>query len=278
MKTATLQDRVIVITGSTGGLGQAAAQALRAKGVKLALLDLDQDKVDAQARTLGGDQVAKGWGADVRSLSSLEAALASAALHFGRIDVVIANAGIGKPESMQYMDPATFERTIDINLNGVFRTFRAALPYVKRSRGYLLAVSSMAAFVHSPLNTHYCASKAAVWALCDSLRLELKSADVGVGSLHPTFFQTPMMDAVQADPAGSSVWQDNTGIWKYVAIDEVVAGLVDAIVRRRDMVTVPKQNALIARAPGLLRQVIERVGFSRQGLAETMQRDEQQHG
>ncbi|MDE2419635.1 MAG: SDR family NAD(P)-dependent oxidoreductase [Gammaproteobacteria bacterium] len=278
MKKYTLKDRVIVITGSTGGLGQAAAQTLRAKGAKLALLDLDLSKVESQAKTLGHDQVAKGWYADVCSLESLEVALANVAQHFGKIDVVIANAGVGKPESMQHMDPKTFERTIDINLNGVFRTFRAALPYVKNSHGYLLAVSSMAAFVHSPLNTHYTASKAGVWALCDSLRLELKPVDVGVGSLHPTFFKTPMMDAIQADPAGRAVWNSNTGIWKYVSIDEVVAGLVDAIERRRDIVIVPKKNTFIARAPGLLRNAIELMGFNSEGLAKMMQIDEKQHG
>ena len=282
MKKYQLKDRVIVITGSTGGLGQAAVQALHAKGAKLALLDLDLDSVQAQARTLGGDQpreqLVKGWAADVRSLPSLETALAAVVQHFGKIDVVIANAGVGSVEAMEHIEPSSFERTIDINLNGVFRTFRAALPHVKNSRGYLLAVSSMAAFVHSPLNTAYTASKAGVWALCDSLRLELRHVGVGVGSLHPTFFQTPMMDAVQADPAGKAVWNGNTGIWKYVPIEEVVAGLVDAIERRRDIVIVPKNNTLVARAPGLLRNIIERIGFDNKQLAKTMQLDKQQHG
>ncbi|WP_026472460.1 SDR family NAD(P)-dependent oxidoreductase [Alkanindiges illinoisensis] len=278
MSKYQLKNKVIVITGSTGGLGQAAAQALSGKGAKLALLDLDLTSVTAQASVLGSDQVAKGWVADVRSLESLETAMAEVTQHFGRIDVVIANAGIGSTESLEHIDPKTFERTIDINLVGVFRTFRAALPYVKNNRGYLLAVSSMAAFVHSPLNTHYTASKAGVWALCDSLRLELKHLGVGVGSLHPTFFQTPMMEAVQADPAGQAVWSGNTGIWKYVPIEDVVAGLVDAIERRRDIVIVPKANTLVARAPGLLRNLIELIGFNRKDLKKTMQIDAKQHG
>ena len=64
-----------------------------------------------------------------------------------------------------------FDRVIDINLNGVWRTFRAALPHVQKQQGYLLAISSMGAFFHSPLQSSYTASKAGVWALCDSLRL-----------------------------------------------------------------------------------------------------------
>ncbi|MCE1270594.1 MAG: SDR family NAD(P)-dependent oxidoreductase [Acinetobacter sp.] len=276
MNKYQLKDKVVVITGSTGGLGQATAQALRDKGAKLALLDLDLNKVTQQANDLGGSGNAMGWQADVCSLESLENAMASAAKHFGKIDVVIANAGIGRPASLEHMAPETFERTIDINLTGVFRTFRSALPYVKETQGYLLAISSLAAFVHSPLNTHYTSSKAGVWALCDSLRLELKHLNIGVGSIHPTFFQTPMMDAVQSDPAGKAVWKGNTGIWKYVAIETVVSELVEGIEKRKDIVIVPKTNKFVAKAPGLFRNIIELIGFNQKQLKQTMRLAEKQ--
>lgn len=276
MAKYNLKDKVVVITGSTGGLGSAVAKALSHKGAKLALLDLNAERVEHQANALGGSKLAAGWSVDVRSLASLEQAMRQVVEHFGKIDVVIANAGIGSPESLQHMAPETFERTIDINLVGVFRTFRAAIPYVKQTQGYLLAISSMAAFVHSPLNTHYTSSKAGVWALCDSLRLELKADNIGVGSFHPTFFQTPMMDAVQANPAGQAVWNGNTGIWKYVPIETVVADLVTGIEQRKSMIIVPKNNKLVALAPGLLRQLIERIGFNRKGLEQTMQLSERE--
>lgn len=265
-----LKDKVVVITGSTGGLGVAIAQELGAKGAKLALLDLSIDKVENQVKQLGGEGFAAGWVTDVRSLESLENAMANVVKHFGRIDIVIANAGVGTTEALEHMAPATFERTIDINLTGVFRTFRSAIPYVKKTQGYLLAVSSMAAFVHSPLNTHYTSSKAGVWALCDSLRLELKNSNIGVGSIHPTFFQTPMMDAVQNDPAGHALWKGNSGIWKYISIEEVVSGVVDSIERRKDINIVPKTNTLIARAPGLFRNLIEFLGFNSKQLKQIM--------
>ena len=268
--TYELKNKVVLITGSTGGLGLAAARALRAKGAKLALLDLDAAPVATQAAALGGPAVAAGWTADVRSLESLETAFGEAAMHFGGIDVVIANAGVGVPDSMEAIDPSSFDRTIDINLNGVWRTFRAALPHVRARRGYLMAVSSMAAFVHSPLNAHYTASKAGVLAMCNSLRLELKHLGVGVGTLHPTFFRTPMMDAGIEGPCSSLVWNRHQGIWKFVAIEEVVHGLVDGIERRRDIVVVPKQNALVARAPGLMRRLIERIGFDDGRIVEAM--------
>ncbi|MEP9320332.1 SDR family NAD(P)-dependent oxidoreductase [Pseudomonas sp. LABIM340] len=271
MKRYSLNGRVIVITGATGGLGRAAAQALRAKGAKLVLLDLDLDGLNALAATLGGPEVAAGWVANVRSIESLEIAMNEAARHFGGIDVVIAGAGIGSPESLEAITPTSFERHIDINLNGVWRTFRAALPYVKPRQGYLLAISSMAAFVHSPLNAHYTASKAGVWAMCNSARLELRSQGVGVGSLHPTFFQTPMMDAVVDGPCSTLVWNNHQGIWKFVSLEQVVNALVDCIERRRDLVTVPGSNSLVAKAPGLFRRLIERIGFDAGRVDEAVQ-------
>ncbi|HBP6832636.1 TPA: SDR family NAD(P)-dependent oxidoreductase [Pseudomonas aeruginosa] len=261
MKRHSLKNRVIAITGATGGLGRAAAQALRDKGARLALLDLDPASLTTMATSLGGPEVAAGWVVDVRSLESIEAALREATAHFGGIDVVVAGAGVSSVVALEHIDLSAFERAIDINLNGVARTFRAALPHVKPRQGYLLAISSMAAFVHSPLNTAYTASKAGVWALCDSLRLELRQYGVAVGSFHPTFFQTPMMEAVIDGPSSTLVWNHHQGVWKFVALEEVVITLVDCIERRSDMVTVPRRNSLVAKAPGLLRRLIERIGF-----------------
>ncbi|GEE03021.1 short-chain dehydrogenase [Gordonia spumicola] len=262
MKRYDLSGRTVVITGSTGGLGSALAAELRARGARLALLDLHADAVRIQAETLGPSSVARAWSVDVRDLVSIQTAVDEAAVHFGGIDVVIANAGVGSMASIETLDPDAFARIIDINLNGVWRTFRAAVPHVIRRRGYLLAISSMAAFVHSPLNGPYVANKAGVWALADATRLELRHHGVAVGSAHPTFFATPMMDDVHSDPAGRALWGGNTsGLWKMVPLDEVVEIVVDGIERRKPLIVAPKRNALAARIPGLIRPIVERIGF-----------------
>lgn len=257
-----LAGRTVLITGSTGGLGSALARAVAARGANLALLDLDADAVTRQAEALGPDTTARGWTADVRDFDSLQRAIDAAAAHFGRIDVLIANAGIGMMSPLATVDPAVFERVIDINLNGVWRTFRAGLPHVTQQKGYLLAISSMAAFVHSPLQGPYTASKAGVWALADSTRLEVRHLGVGVGSAHPTFFNTPMMDQIHSDPAGNTLWQGNAGgLWKMIPLDDVVDGIVSGIERRADLIVVPKQLGLVARIPGLIRPIVDRIGF-----------------
>lgn len=258
----TLDGRTVAITGSTGGLGSEVARALRARGANLALLDLNQEALEAQALELGGPSVARGWVTDVRDFSTIAQALAEARVHFGKVDVVVANAGVECMAPMSHLSPETFERVIDINLNGVWRTFRAALPYVTEQRGYLLAISSMAAFVHSPLQGPYTASKAGVWALCDSTRLEVRHLGVDVGSAHPTFFQTAMMDNVHGDPAGLRLWGGNRkGLWKMVPRATVVDAIVKGIEKRSAMIVCPKGNSLFARIPGLVRPVVDRIGF-----------------
>lgn len=260
--TYRLAGRVVAITGSTGGLGQAIAVALRARGAKLALLDLNEEAVAAQVRTLGGGNDVWGAHVDVRSWQKVETAIDAAAAHFGGLDVVIANAGIAIASPMEKIAPEAFDRVIDINLNGAWRTFKAALPHVQKRRGYMLAISSMAAFVHSPLQAHYTASKAGVWAMCDSIRLEVRRLGVGVGTVHPTFFATAMMDEVLADPAGVKIWRGNrSGLWKMVPLQDVVAGVVRGIERRQDMVVVPRINTVPALMPGLFRRFVEWAGF-----------------
>ena len=266
-----LTGRTVAITGSTGGLGSALAGALRARGANLALLDLDANLTHDQAHALGPDTVAQGWPADVRDLGSLEAALTGAAEHFGRLDVVVAGAGIDTIAPMATLDPAAFERVIDINLTGVWRTFRAALPHVRAHRGYLLAISSMAAFVHSPLNGPYVASKAGVWALCDATRLELRHYGVGVGSVHPTFFKTPMMDDVHNDPAGNTLWGGNkSGLWKMMPLQTVVDSVVTGIEKRSSLIVPTSSNALVARIPGLVRPLVDRIGFRGNTIPEAI--------
>ena len=182
------------------------------------------------------------------------------------------NAGIDTMAPMATLNPEAFERVIDINLNGVWRSFRAGLPYVQKRQGYLMGISSMAAFVHSPLQASYTSSKAGVWALCDSVRLELQHLGVGVGSVHPTFFPTPMMDDVVADPAGHALWGGNDkGIWKMVSRESVVRNIVAGIEQRADMVVVPKRNTLIAKAPGLFRRFIERAGFRGKNIQKAIE-------
>ena len=263
MSAWNLAGRTVVITGAGGGLGSNLAKALHKKGCNLALLDVNVPRVEDLAGELGGPDRAGAWSADVRDLETLETAFAAVEAHFGRIDVVVANAGVELIQSVADGDPGAFERLVDINLTGVWRTFRSAIPYVQKHRGYLLGVSSMAGFIHSPLQSGYTASKAGVWALSNSLRLEMRPHGVDVGTLHPTFFNTPMHEEMLKNPAGETLWGGHRREpFKMVERDDVIRAAVGAIERRSATVTVPASNALAALAPGLLRGIIGKIGFS----------------
>jgi NAD(P)-dependent dehydrogenase (short-subunit alcohol dehydrogenase family) len=267
-----LAGRTIAITGSAGGLGSALATNLRSRGANLALIGQEPDALELQAASLGGPTVARAYRADARELSTLEAAVDAAAADFGRLDVAIANAGVEVLSPMALMDPSEFDRTIDINLSGVWRTFRSALPHVQATQGYLLAISSMAAFVHSPLQGPYTASKAGVWALCDSIRLEVRHLGVDVGTIHPTFFKTPLMDRVLANPAGRRLWGEHkNALWKMVPLDLVVAETVAAIEHRAAMTVVPRRINAVARAAGFARPVIDRIGWPGDTIEQTIE-------
>lgn len=261
-KQLDLRGRTVVITGAGGGLGVALAAALRARGATLALLDLDHEALDDQARALGGEHVARGWSVDVRDLPALERTMQEAADHFGGIDVVVAGAGVlGPVRTMGATSPDDWDRVIDINLGGVWRTLKAGAPHVSRRQGHLLALSSMIAYIHPPLLGGYAASKAGVAALCDVLRLELRAVGVTVGSAHPVIFRTALIDDGFTSPAAAELVNDFTGIFRPVPLDDVVAAVVEGIQRRSARFTVPREHRAAVLVPGLAQAAIERLAF-----------------
>ncbi len=248
----TLAGRTVLITGAARGMGAELARAVVARGGQVALLGLEADLLTALADELG--QSAAAWEADVTDGEALDAAVASAAQHFGGLDVAVANAGITAFAPVAALDPATFEKVIAVNLTGVWRTLRAAQPFVQaRPGGYLLSVCSMAAFLQSPLQAHYTASKAGVHALTESLRLELKGTDTRVGGAYLTFVSTDMMTRTVADAAGHALWGGNTGgLNAIISPDQAVQALARGIERRARRIVVPRRLTPVTLAPGLV--------------------------
>ncbi len=189
MSPEPLAGRRVLITGAARGIGAATAKRLHARGARLALAGIEQEQLEQVAAECG-DAVA--IGCDVRDREQVEAAVAGAVEHLGGLDVVMANAGVAAQLPLIGGDPAVFERTIEVNLLGVYYTLRAAGPHIAHPRGYALAVSSLAAAVHPPLMGAYCAAKAGVEALGDALRIELASSGARVGVAYFGELETDM--------------------------------------------------------------------------------------
>src|SRR3954453_23296489 len=197
-RSTDLQGKVALITGAGRGIGAATARALADRGVLLVLTEVDQAALDEVVADLGADR-ALGVLADVCDLPSMEAAVRQGVDRFGGIDSVVANAGIASYGSVLGVDPATFRRVIDVNITGVFHTVRAALPSVIERKGYILVVSSLAAFAPAPGLVAYNASKAGVEHLANALRLEVAHHGVMVGTAHPSWIDTPLVQDVKND-------------------------------------------------------------------------------
>ena len=194
---SSMQGRTVLITGAARGIGAETARRLAREGARLVLTDLDEIGLKTIAGDLGTDVVTVAC--DVCDLAAMEAAVARGVAEFGGIDVVMANAGIASYGSVLTVDPAIFKRVIDINVLGVFHTVRAALPSVIEQQGYVLVVSSLAAFGAMPGLASYNASKAGVEHFANALRLEVKHLGVDVGVAHMSWIDTPLVRDARED-------------------------------------------------------------------------------
>lgn len=195
---SSVAGKVVLITGGASGLGLATGQQLAARGARIALVDLFADQVTEAAGSCGPD--ALGLVADITDGAAVTAALQQTADTFGRVDVVMANAGVACWGPVLTIDPERWERTLEINLTGTWRTARAALPFLLDSSGYLLLTASLGAAVPMPAGSAYGVSKAGVDALGRAMRIELKHHGIDVGIGYYGFLDTPLMDNVGPRP------------------------------------------------------------------------------
>lgn len=191
-----LDGKTILITGAAGGIGAATAAALHARGSNLVITDLRQDAVDRVADQLGGTRVLA-LAVDVTDNGGLSDVVRQALEHFGTLDVVFANAGIGTdpPATIATISPAAFEKVIEIDLLGVWRTVHAALPHIIEACGHVLVTSSIYAYFNGTINAPYAMAKAGVEQFGRALRTELAPHGASAGILYPGWTRTPIVDA-----------------------------------------------------------------------------------
>lgn len=191
--------RTVFVTGAARGIGGGVAERFHSQGANVALVGLEPDLLEERAAKLG-DRAA--WfEADVTDSDALERAVSGTVERFGRLDVAIANAGIHTVGSLITAPPEQIERTLNVNLFGVWRTDRAVLPQVIQNKGYLLNIASLAAASHMPLMGPYAASKAGVEGLTDSLRVEMRTTGARAGCAYFGFIDTDLVKASFEHPS-----------------------------------------------------------------------------
>ena len=252
----SVKGKVVLVTGAARGIGAGVARDLAGKGAKVALVGLEADELAAVAKECGPD--AGAWEADVTSWAELEKATAEIVERYGRIDVVLANAGIAATGFTRSIDPAAFERVINVNLLGVWRTVRVTLPHLIESKGYALLLSSAAAIIHIPGNAAYSAAKAGVEAFANALRAEVRHLGVDVGVVHPTWIATDMVNSADEHPVFGPMRAANGGLAGKtyplsVAVDLISAG----IAKRARAVHVPGWVGVLKLFRALVPRVVE---------------------
>ncbi|PUE16904.1 short-chain dehydrogenase/reductase [Limnohabitans sp. MMS-10A-178] len=188
---STLTDRVVLITGAASGIGAATALELVAQGGIPVLVDCDAEPLEQMAQRCGPQTLY--WVADVTQLQTMQEVVDKTISKLGRIDIVFANAGVAAFGPVAYIDPEAWRRCIEVNVLGVFNTIRAALPAIMQQRGYVLINASSSSFAHPPVMSAYAASKSAVEAMGNSLRIEMAAHGVGVGVVHAGWVRTPLV-------------------------------------------------------------------------------------
>ena len=251
--SASLRGKTVLITGAARGIGAETARLLHAQGARLVLTDVDEQPLAALADELGPEDVLTVV-CDVRDLAAMEDAAVQAVKVYGGIDVVVANAGIASYGSVMAVDPATFKRVLDINVLGVFHTVRATLPSLVERNGYVLIVSSLAAFGAMPGLAAYNASKAGVEHFGNALRLEVKHQGVDVGVAHMSWVDTPLVQDAKSDLSAfqKAVAALPPPMNRTATVESCAAAFVKGIADRRRHVYVPRWVGALAQLRNLV--------------------------
>jgi len=196
-----LDERIVVITGASSGLGVGFARATAAVGATLVLAARRQEKLDVLADELRGTgSTVLVRRTDVADQEQCEALAAAAAAEFGRIDVLVNNAGVGPAGSALREDPEVFRRTIDVNLNGSYWMARACAPYMPEGSAIVNVASVLAGVASRFPQAGYCASKAGVLGLTRDLAQQwTRRRGIRVNALCPGFFDSEITNTEGAD-------------------------------------------------------------------------------
>jgi NAD(P)-dependent dehydrogenase (short-subunit alcohol dehydrogenase family) len=271
-------NKVIFITGAAGGIGAASARELYRQGASLVLTDLGADALEKLAAEFDTSRVM--WHTlDVTDLDASKALVAKAVEKFNRLDIVFANAGVAwqTPKTIASADEIEFERIIEIDLLGVWRTVRAALPEIMKAKGQVLVTSSVYAFGNGVINAPYAMSKAGVESFGRALRAELAGTGATATVLYPGWIKTPMTRvAFGANPHASELIEKVfPAPFRQLITPEVVAlAVTQGLAKRAPRIIVPKRWAPFAALRGLLNMYTDRMFDRRSDLQAIIRRTE----
>ena len=254
-RSGRLDGRVVLITGAARGIGAETARRLSARGARIAAVGLEPELLERVAAACPGSIACE---ADVTDRAALAAAVEQTVARLGGIDTVIANAGIGVGGMVRSIDEAAFERTLEVNLVGVWRTVRLCLPHVIERRGYVLCVASLAALAGIPGLAPYSAAKAGVDAFAGALRTELRHLGVDVGVAYLSWMDTDLVRAADASEVARIMRRSQRGpLGRNYPVGDAAEALVLGVAERSRNVWAPGWVRPLLALRGLVQPVVD---------------------
>jgi NAD(P)-dependent dehydrogenase (short-subunit alcohol dehydrogenase family) len=225
--------KVIWITGATSGIGRACALEFAREGAKVSIAGRRLDRLnDIVAELKGQGHDALATPCDVTDEASIERAIEATVQHFGRLDVVLANAGYGVAGKIEDLGVDDWRLQFETNVFGLIGTIKHSLPELRKTGGRMALVGSVGAFVYAPGTAAYSASKAAVRAIGETLSVELAGSGVSCTTIHPGFVESELMK-IDKTGAYHEDWADSRPaklLWK---ANDAARVMVQAIHQRK---------------------------------------------
>lgn len=253
-----LNGKVALVTGAARGIGFETARQAHLRGASVAVVDLDAEQAGAAAERIGPRAI--GIAADVTDDAAVRRAVAETVERFGGLDVAVANAGIApaRMATVRGIGAEEWERVFEVDILGVWRTARAALPQIVARRGHIVLTSSVYAFVNGVFNSSYAAAKAGVESLGRSLRAELTPLGASAGVAYFGWVDTRMVkDAAEAN-GGRMEENLPEFLRKRIEPDEAAATVVRGIEERAPRVFAPGWWRYVSALRGILNPLLDR--------------------
>ena len=235
----SLRNKTVFITGASSGIGRATALRLASLGAQVALSGRNRDALNEVARGVeSAGALALASPADVTNADEMRQAIENTVAHFGKLDILIASAGLSMRAYFEGSSLEAMERVMRVNFFGVLYATHFALPHVKKTRGSLVAISSLTGKRGIPSYGIYGASKFAIQGLYDALRLELMAEGVHVGVVSPAFVDTPLRDNVLG-PDGNPWLTPPPPPFRIWPVEKCVDRVIRLIVKRKRQTLMP---------------------------------------
>ncbi|MEK3881769.1 SDR family oxidoreductase [Paenibacillus sp. PL2-23] len=248
-----LKGKVVFISGASSGIGAIAASLLAERGAVPVLTGRNEERLKKQADSIRGECAY--YVMDVTDMEQVQQTVEQVVKRYGRIDILLNNAGYGQFESIAKMPVESYEAMMNTNYMGIVRCTKAVLPYMEQQgEGHIVNVASMAGKIGSAKSTSYTATKHAVLGFTNSLRMELKPLGIHVSSINPGPIDTEFFAI--ADPSGSYVKNVS---WFMMKPHYVARAIVRVMERRTQELDLPRAASVGIKLYGLFPRVADRM-------------------